>query len=195
MQEYFTRVPHEYILCGAQHPDYVECHNGWIKEFQCEWPRAFALYAPLNALMTIVFRGTRILKEPGRTLRSFIFQTLRSTLFLSGYVTTAWSLPCVFRRMVGKDHPWMYIVNGIFAGAWVMVENPGRRLELGLYCLPRAIQSLWNCWVQWGWVKNIPGGEALYFCLSMGMLMHFYQNDPESIHDGYYNCTLACHAV
>ncbi len=29
------------------------------------------------------------------------------------------------------------------------------------------------------------GGEAIYFCLSTGLLMSLYQDDPESIHDGY----------
>ena len=48
----------------------------------------------------------------------------------------------------------MYVVNGLVAGSMVLIEVPGRRLELGLYCLPRAVESLWNAYVKAGYVKN-----------------------------------------
>ena len=79
----------------------------------------------------------------------------------------------------------MYYLNGIIAGSMVLIEAPGRRLELGLYCLPRAVESLWNCGVKWGWWKHIPYGEGIYFCLATGVLMTLYQREPEGIHDGY----------
>ncbi|KAJ3108994.1 hypothetical protein HK100_003371, partial [Physocladia obscura] len=77
-----------------------------------------------------------------------------------------------------------YYVNGMLCGATVLIEAPGRRLELGLYCLPRALESLWNCGVKWGWWRHIPNGELIYFSFMTGILMTLYQKDPASIHDG-----------
>ncbi|KAJ3210751.1 hypothetical protein HK099_008183 [Clydaea vesicula] len=69
----------------------------------------------------------------------------------------------------------------------VLLEAPGRRLELALYCLPRALESLWNCLVKKGVLRNIRNGELIYFSLSMGVIMTLYQHDPESINDAYRN--------
>lgn len=87
--------------------------------------------------------------------------------------------------MFGGDKKWMYYVNGLLAGSMVLLEAPGRRLELALYCAPRAVESFWNCGVKAKWWRSIPGGELIYFSLSMGVIMSLYQHDPESIQDGY----------
>lgn len=138
--------------------------------------------------MTIVFRGKKILDNPVRSIKSMILSTLRSVLFLSCYVTTAWSLPCLLRVIWGKDERWMYYskryisyhtVNGILAGCMVLIEQPGRRLELGMYVLPRALESLFLA--KW---EGIRYGETIYFSLATGILMSLYQNDPGSIHPG-----------
>ena len=135
--------------------------------------------------MTAVFRGKKVLDDPKMSFATFIKSTLRSVLFLTMYVMTSWSTPCLFRNLRGKDEKWMYYVNGLLAGSMVLIEQPGRRLELGMYCLPRAIESLWNGWVSKGYVKDVPYGEAIYFSLSTGVLMSLYQQDPGSIHAGY----------
>lgn len=67
----------------------------------------------------------------------------------------------------------------------VLLEAPGRRLELALYCLPRAVECFWNAGVDKKIWKNIKYGEGIYFSIAMGCIMTLYQHDPESIQDGY----------
>ncbi|KAG5462133.1 MAG: hypothetical protein BJ554DRAFT_5571, partial [Olpidium bornovanus] len=69
----------------------------------------------------------------------------------------------------------LYFVNGILAGLAVLIEPRKKRLELGLYCLPRALESAWKCGIEWGWLRNVAGGELIYSSLSMGVLMSLYQ--------------------
>ncbi|ORY50309.1 hypothetical protein BCR33DRAFT_752985 [Rhizoclosmatium globosum] len=171
-------------MCSLQHPRHSNCELGALEFFGQEWKRALNLYLPLNAIMTLIFRGTSILKKPGVNLYQYLVSTGRSTLFLSAYCTMAWYSICCFRRFTGKDRMWMYYVNGLLSGSMVLIEAPGRRLELGLYCLPRAIESLWNCGVKWGWWHDIKNGEGLYFSVMTGILMMLYQKDPASIHEG-----------
>src|SRR5262249_54864291 len=71
-----------------------------------------------------------------------------------------------------------YFANGIVAGSMVMIEVPGRRLELGLYCLPRALESFWNCGVQWGWWKNIPYVQSL-FCVVRKLQYYYWRIGPD----------------
>ncbi len=66
----------------------------------------------------------------------------------------------------------------------VLLEAPGRRLELALYVMPRAVESLWNKMVKEGRVRNIKYGEAMYFSLATGILMSFYQHDADNIPEG-----------
>jgi hypothetical protein len=135
--------------------------------------------------MTFVFKGSKVFKDPLTISKRYLFSTLRSAVFLTTYVTTAWCSPCFIRKTWGTDRPWQYYMTGILSGLMVLLEVPGRRLELAMYCLPRAIESFWNCGVKWNWWNHLPGGEGIYFCISTGLLMCLYQDDPESIHDGY----------
>jgi hypothetical protein len=153
---FLTQSHHPHVMCSMMHPPTSSCFRGMITAFLGESKRAFNLYAPLNVIMTIIFRGTSILKNPKQTISKIAISTLRSVLFLTCYVTAAWSLPCLFRTLSKKEHWWMYYTNGLVAGSMVILEQPGRRLELGMYCLPRAIECLWNSMVNRGLVRNIP---------------------------------------
>ncbi|KAL2918890.1 hypothetical protein HK105_201724 [Polyrhizophydium stewartii] len=184
-QDKLTQHSHEFVLCSIFHPHSPHCIDSVTHAFYKEWYRAMALYGPLNLIMTLIFRGKKTITQPVRTLRQIIVSVLRSSLFLTCYVTAAWTLPCLFRTLRGRDEPWMYYINGIVSGAMVMIEVPGRRLELALYCMPRAIESLYNHLVKKGYARHVPFGEAIYFCLSTGVLMTLYQTDPGSIHSGY----------
>ncbi|KAJ3408574.1 hypothetical protein HDU80_005291 [Chytriomyces hyalinus] len=183
--DYISQAPHKYLMCSLQHPKHTSCELGAAEFFGQEWVRAMQLYIPLNAIMTLVFKGNTILKNPGKNLYHYLTGTVRSCLFLSSYCAMAWYSICCFRRINKKDSMWMYWVNGMLSGATVLLEAPGRRLELGLYCLPRALESFWKCGVKWGWWRDIHNGEGIYFCLMTGVLMTLYQKDPASIHEGY----------
>ncbi|KAJ3226434.1 hypothetical protein HK099_004887 [Clydaea vesicula] len=173
------------LMCSLQHGNHYYCSGGALSIFKSEILRAVALYAPLNFFMTVVFKIDKFVKDPKNTLLIVTKSILRSTLFLASYVTVAFSSVCYFRRIFGGDKIWMYYVNGFLAGSTVLLEAPGRRLELALYCFPRALESFFNCGVKKGWFRNIKNGELIYFGLSMATMMTLYQHDPESIHDGY----------
>lgn len=105
--------------------------------------------------------------------------TLRSTLFLTMYVTMAMATCCTVRPL-GERYA-NYVLGGAMAGSMVLIEAKERRLELGLYCLPRALESWWKCMVKWGYLKDIPGGDVALFSVAMGVMMLVYQTDPSVI--------------
>ncbi len=63
----------------------------------------------------------------------------------------------------------------------IIEQPPSRRLELALYCLPRALESLWRLGVEKKVVRPVPNGELWMFSLTMGVMMTLYQNDVDSI--------------
>jgi hypothetical protein len=176
---------HDFALCSVQHPHRDYCLNSFGDCAIAEFQRGIYLYAPLNLVMSIVFKSKRFLEDPVGSGSRILISTIRSAIFLTAYVCCAWSSPCAFRRLFGIDKPSRFFLSGFLAGSAVFIEVPGRRLELALYCLPRAVEAAWNCAVKWGYWDHYWGGETLYFSIASGILMSLYQHDPESIHDGY----------
>ncbi|KAG0273531.1 hypothetical protein BGZ95_010662, partial [Linnemannia exigua] len=78
-----------------------------------------------------------------------------------------------------------YILNGLVAGTAVLIEAPGRQMELALYCLPRALETSWKLMMKRGLVRNIKNGDIALFSASMGVLMTLYQNEPSVINKHY----------
>jgi hypothetical protein len=58
-------------------------------------------------------------------------------------------------------------------------------MELALYCLPRALETVWNMMLKRNMVRNIRNGDVMLFSASMGVLMSLYQNDPSVINKHY----------
>ncbi|CDS09533.1 hypothetical protein LRAMOSA10893 [Lichtheimia ramosa] len=178
-------IRHHYIMCALQHPLEASCTHDKINLFRGEFARAFKLYFPLNVIMTAVFRSGQIVTQPSVVLRKFLRSCLQSTIFLAMYVTMGLASPCAMRPILGKERPWMYLVPGAVGGAMTFIEAPARQLELGMYCLPRALESGWNILVKSGYARNLPFGDVGLFMLAMGTLMTMYQNDKDTISPHY----------
>lgn len=120
------------------------------------------------------------------------------------YVVMGLSTPCVLRNIFGKDLPWFYAAAGAVGGSMVILEAPSRQLgkflfilfllrlsrwfayvELALYCLPRALESLWKTALKNGTVRSVPHGDIMLFMASMGTLMTLYQNEKDTINSHY----------
>ncbi|KAJ3254207.1 hypothetical protein HK103_007452 [Boothiomyces macroporosus] len=48
LKDIIQQAPHEFVMCGLQHPPTMYCTKGAVTAFWGEWKRAFQLYAPLN---------------------------------------------------------------------------------------------------------------------------------------------------
>ncbi|KAG1296907.1 hypothetical protein G6F66_003074 [Rhizopus arrhizus] len=180
-----SKLHHKYILCIVQHPFHESCTGDKLGLFMDELLRSAKLYVPLNIIMLIVFRSKQFMLDPKHVGQKFILSCFRSCLFLTMYVVIGLATPCWLRRLFNREAPWFYAATGAVAGSMIIIEAPARHLELALYCLPRAMESLWKTGIKNGWVKNVPHGDILLFMASMGSLMTLYQNDKDTISSHY----------
>jgi hypothetical protein len=176
---------HEFVMCSLQHPGRGYCLQEFGHCIVAEFQRGVLFYGPLYILASIIFKGGKLLRDPLGSSRRIVLSTIRSAVFITAWVSCAWSSSCAFRKVIGTDRPAQYFLSGFLAGSSVFIEGPGRRLELALYFVPRAIETAWNCAVKWGYWNSISCGEIIYFSIASSVLMTIYQHDPESIHDGY----------
>ncbi|KAF9112251.1 hypothetical protein BGX27_003724 [Mortierella sp. AM989] len=177
-------IHHDYQCCAMLHPLYG-CNRHAVDTFTGEFGRAFKMYGTLNLIITLVFQHKRLVKQPLSTAKRYTTSTLRSCLFLATYVLAAFYVPCLSRRVLGRESIFNYFFNGILAGFAVLIEAPGRRMELALYCLPRALETTWKLMTKRGLVKNVPFGDIALFSGSMGVVMAMYQNEPNMINKHY----------
>jgi hypothetical protein len=182
---YAAGIKHNYIGCAIEHPWNASCIQSHLVTWIHSYGRSLWLYAPLNAVMTLVFHGKKILTKPKETLIRYIKSTLRSAAFLASYVTMAWVIPCLLRNVLKREHASHYLINGFCSGLCAVIDAPSRRLELGMYCMPRALESFFRCGVEWGWWSKVKNGEMIYFSLAVGVLMHLYQCEADTIDDNY----------
>lgn len=188
-----------YHGCAVQHFWCNSCYGFVGHVFMDEAKRALELYGSLNLLMVLLFRPGKIFKQPLSTLLSYLKTTARSTLFLTIYVTIVWATPCFSRNLFGTERRLGYYMNGAMAGLAVMLESPGRQLELAYYCLPRAMESLWREGITRGYWKPLQiykalgmagaqkgsGGEVGFFVLATGVLMALYQMERGDVSGVY----------
>ncbi|KAF9583061.1 hypothetical protein BGW38_010333 [Lunasporangiospora selenospora] len=179
-----SHVHHDLQLCAILHPLYP-CRSHAIDIFTGEFARALKMYGTLNFIVTLVFQNKKLATDPKDVAYRYVRSTLRSCIFLAVYVTTAFFAPCVLRRVLRKESRFIYLFNGILSGLAVLIEAPGRQMELALYCLPRALETTWKLLLKRGFVRNIPNGDIALFCASMGVMMTLYQNDSSVINKHY----------
>ena len=65
------------------------------------------------------------------------------------------------------------IFAGIFASASIFIEKKGRRSELALYVLPRAVESLLETLLRRRVLPRLPFWEVGLFAVCMGRLMYY----------------------
>ncbi|KAF9430590.1 hypothetical protein BGZ94_005924 [Podila epigama] len=177
-------IHHDYQCCALLHPLYT-CQRHALDTISGEFGRAVKMYGTLNMIVTLVFQHKRIVSDPKESAYRYIKSTLRSCVFLTVYVLAAFYMPCWLRRITQRESNWNYLLNGIVSGFAVLIEAPGRQMELALYCLPRALETTWKLALKRGLVRNIKNGDIALFSASMGVLMTLYQNDQSVINKHY----------
>lgn len=182
-----SKLKHNAITCALTHPLADSCSKSAASRFRTQFFRSLKFYVPLNIIIALVFRTSKLQNDPGDVFIRLVKSCLRSSLFLTSYVVVGVASLCMMRNTLHIERPWMYRVHGLVAGAMTLIEAPERQLELGLYCLPRALETWWRSMVKSGYARNLPHGEVMLFMAAMGSLMSIYQVEPDTIAPRYLN--------
>ncbi|MQL68582.1 hypothetical protein Taro_000815 [Colocasia esculenta] len=182
------------IPCSIIHPDTRSClaHNAVATS--TTFRKTFPLYFSLTLVPFVVLHLSKVLLElclsfvviqfmenPPRTLWNAIKGSVRSTAFLSVFVGAFQAVICIHRKLATKDHKLVYWLAGGIAGLSVLLEKKPRRGELALYVLPRAGDSLWYILVNRHLLPDIKNAEVPLFCLCMGGIMYYLEQEPDTM--------------
>jgi hypothetical protein len=107
--------------------------------------------------------------------------SIRSTAFISAFVTTYMGVICLHRHLVTKDNKSIYFFAALPAGLSIFIQEKSKRSELALYVLPRALDSIYLSFQTRRLIPTIPHGEILLFALSMGALCCYRDFHPSAM--------------
>ncbi|CAH0482962.1 unnamed protein product [Peronospora belbahrii] len=174
-------LPMKIIPCRLVHANADSCVVGMVLTFKRAFQKTFPLYLSLFIVPGVVIHFKRFLRAPCRILARSTFNATRSNCFLASFVSVYLSLICLHRRVVSKDHRFIYYMAGLGASTTILLEPKSRRSELALYVLPRALDSLAMILHDRGICSGFIYGEVALFSVSMSVMMYCYEHDRESM--------------
>ncbi|KAL7995234.1 putative transmembrane protein [Plasmopara halstedii] len=179
--------PADIVPCKHLHASAESCVVGALLCFKNAFQKTFPLYMSLFTVPGVVIHFKSFLQTPLRTLARSTFNATRSSCFLASFVTLYLSIMCVHRRIVSKDHRFVYYLAGLGASTTILLEPKSRRSELALYVLPRALDSLAMILNDHGVCVGFKFGEVALFSFSMSVLMYCYEHEKESMSPFLYS--------
>eukprot|EP00834_Sanchytrium_tribonematis_P007824 NODE_779_length_3939_cov_0.376563.p1 type:complete len:497 gc:universal NODE_779_length_3939_cov_0.376563:2759-1269(-) len=165
------------LVCQEMHPNQSHVYY-YVKYFMGIYYKCIQLYFPLNMIHLVLFKFSfsKIVKQ----FKYSVFNSLRSSLFLTTLCTITFSVPCMLRLITGKEQHYFYVANGFLSGFSLLLENQYRRMELMLYMLPRTLETLHQLFRTRSKAAGPMGlAEYLVFIISNGMMMHVYTLDRQ----------------
>ncbi|ONM63223.1 Transmembrane protein 135 [Zea mays] len=169
------------IPCSVIHPDRASCLAQNVNVVSSTFKKTFPLYFSLTFVPFVVLRLQKFLESPTTTCWRALVGAVRSTTFLSAFVTVFQAAICLHRKVANKDHKLVYWFAGLMSGLSILLEKKARRAELALYVLPRAGDSLWYILINRHLLPNIKNAEVALFCMCMGGIMYFLEYEPDTM--------------
>ncbi|ELR19728.1 carrier superfamily protein [Acanthamoeba castellanii str. Neff] len=173
------------IPCSILHPRTSSCVGHNINTFLSTSKKTLPIYATLTFVPMIVLQFFKLLRNPvtllsrghvGHYARAGLLSSLRSTVFLASFCAMYQVIICMQRNFVSRDHRIVYLLAGLISSFSIFIEKKGRRSELALYTLPRAVDSIYMQMLDHKWMGSVPHGDLLLFCTAMSGLTYFYHN-------------------
>ena len=172
-----------YVPCVHIH-DY-SCEMNAFQRFLKVMDLAYKFYIPIHVLPALIFKWNRITKEPVKILKKAIFNIIRSSFFLSVYVSAFHYFVCLTQQYRIKTDKWNIICASFICSFAVLFEPSNRRTELALYMFPRFLESLHLALHKRGYVKSYNNAEVVIFAIAMSVIMYCYQNEEKNIKSTY----------
>ncbi|GMI90954.1 hypothetical protein like AT1G34630 [Hibiscus trionum] len=154
------------------------------------YKRALPVYLPVYLIPALIVHRQGLFKRPYGTLRKGIVDIARSSLFLSTYCTSAWIWTCMLFGIFKKCNIPLIAMGTFPTGLSVAIEKKSRRMEISLYCLARAMESLFTWMADVGYLpgsQNMKRPDVVIFSLSTAVIMHCYAQERELFHSKYLN--------
>ena len=168
------RVPCEFIHPGQS------CTSHAIKFFPGAYGRALPVYLPVYIIPAILVHRQKLFhKDSAVELWPKILKgCLRSSLFLSLFVTVAWRSVCFAFQTTGGTSGRIIAMSCWVSGLALLAEKKNRRMELAIYALSKSLEGLGMSLVEWGYVPKTKNAriDVVLFSMAAAAICHCYSD-------------------
>ena len=194
------------------HPG-ISCKKHTLDRFISSFKICFLMYFPVHLLPTLIFRVQKMLEDPVKFLIQTLQNTVQSSCFLSTFIVLLWASVCFWRGVLQEGMLFFegFISNAPFfldrligpligcalCGFSIFIEKKSRRMELALYCIPRALNSIFEKFLDFAKCKEnkdrlrrrVQVGTTL-FSLGLGLIAYALESDHDVISPSIKNVML-----
>jgi hypothetical protein len=126
---------------------------------------------PIHVIPLLIFKLKELRGSPARTLLKLLLNVMKSMLFLTSFVSSIHILQCYGESVYSSStRRGLLMVSSAISGFGIAFESPHKRSEVTYYCLPKAIEAVWNSLERRGLIKTLPGQPIITFALCMGII-------------------------
>lgn len=175
-----------YLPAAVLHPQQSNKVLNAIEVFLDSYGKVLPLYVSVTFFPLIMFHSRKLIQNPVfETLKS-VLSASRSSSYLAGYVALYMLSVSTHRKMLEigfaglqRDHKLVYYISGLIASLSILIEKSTRRTEFALYCMPKAMVSLFLVMEKHQLVRRIDKGEVLLFAVAMPILLFAYEFEQD----------------
>eukprot|EP01080_Neovahlkampfia_damariscottae_P000244 gene244-4490_t len=178
------------------HPG-ISCPQHTLDRLVSSFKLCFLMYFPVHLLPTLIFRVQKALDNPIEFLKITLQNTVQSSAFLSTFIVLIWGSVCFWRNALQADRLIGPLIGCALCGLSIFIEKKSRRMELALYCIPRALNSVFEKILDYYKCKEskdrlrrrVQLGTTL-FSLGLGLISYSLESDHNVIGPSIKNVML-----
>ncbi|CAG8477381.1 788_t:CDS:2 [Gigaspora margarita] len=172
------------LPCELVHPRFDSCIYASVERFFQVFKTIAPVYATLNVVPMFVFKISQLTKDPYTLIKKCVQNTIRSSTFLSVFVSSYQTQICFHRNLIKdfgfkSNSKYLYWLSGVIAGLAILIEHRNRRNDLTLYVVPKAAESLYKIMCQKNCIFELHRtADIWFFSMAMGVIMACFQHEP-----------------
>ncbi|KAG6007146.1 hypothetical protein E4U21_006330 [Claviceps maximensis] len=181
------------LSCATLHPSDPSCSRTLLTFWLNTLPRFARFFLVLYAGLALVLSPRRLLPSlyhaPLSTLTAVFSRALRTSVFATGAISTAWSSICFFqsylpRRVLPTQR---FFLGGFLAGLWASILDRRHGRPIFLSSARLSLHSLWRVGLKRRWWRAVRAGDVAVFVAALMITGVAYERDARSaVRDGQW---------
>jgi hypothetical protein len=169
------------LSCALIHPHDTSCLRTYFTFFLQAFPGIVRYFSLIIGAMSLL-RIQAFIKTPIPAFTKLAITILRTSMFVTGAIGTAWGSICLFQQTLPRRFlpTKRWVLGGALGGMWAFLDRKNGRSNF-MFSTRLSLDSLWKVGVKRRWWKGFKNGDVLLFTASLIAMQIVYEKDPKAV--------------
>ncbi|KAG5998196.1 hypothetical protein E4U52_001344 [Claviceps spartinae] len=172
------------LACATLHPEDPSCARTLLTFWLRALPSLARFFLGVYAALTLVVppRLAALYHRPVVVLSAMLSRVLRTALFATGAISTAWASICFFQNYLPRRvlPTQRFFLGGFAAGLWACVMDSRHGRPIFLSSARLGLLSWWRVGIKRRWWRAVRGGDVGVFVLALALTGVAYERDAQA---------------